>query len=53
MGPKEVPEESVPKRSSRRDLNECSVGGSDVFAVHIGDANTGASGNGSRRHPRG
>ncbi len=32
------------ERSSRRDLNECSVGGGDVFAVHSGDANTGAIG---------
>ena len=43
--------------SSRRDLNECSVGGGDVCAVHSGDAdaedvNTGAIRNDSRRrHP--
>ena len=42
MGPKEVPEESVPERSSRHDLNTCSLGGGDVCAVHSGDANTGA-----------
>ena len=40
------------ERSSRRDLNECSVGGGDVCEVHSGDENTGAIGNGSRRHPR-
>ncbi len=51
MGPKEVPEESVPERSSRHDLNTCSLGGGDVCAVHSGDANMGAIRNGSRRHP--
>ena len=41
------------ERSSQRDLNECSVGGGDVIAVHSGVAATGIRGNGRGGHPRG
>ena len=53
MGPKEVPEESVPERD-RRGVTSRNVALVAVMcAVHSGDANTGARGNGSRRHYRG